>query len=160
MYRALIKECHHIISCVFLTIPHCLGNCNMYACMTHAMYVYIRWKVMLLLFWWVILSLVCVSWCNCCDDGEGGQGEGDDVQVGLYGVWELRARVESAQWASRWTKLLGNQIPQTRSASGGVDWLAMGRPWIFVWHPWQPHRALRSPSKWPKTTKNGHFRHF
>ena len=32
----------------------------------------------------------------------------------------------SAQWASRWTKLLENQIPQTRSASGGDDWLAGG----------------------------------
>ena len=68
--------------------------------------------------------------------------------------------IYSAQWASRWTKVLGNQNPERRSASGGDGWLAMGRPWIFVWHPWQPYRALKSPSKWPKTTKNGHFRHF
>ena len=53
---------------------------------------------------------------------------------------------------------VGNEVDknlQMRSANGGDDWIAMGRPWIFVWPPWTPYRALRSPSKSPKTTKNG-----
>ena len=38
---------------------------------------------------------------------------------------DLNKTSDSAQWASRWTKILGNQNPQTRSASGADDWLAI-----------------------------------
>ena len=43
-------------------------------------------------------------------------------------VGEAFRALVSAQWASRWTKLLGNQIPQTRSAVRADDWLARARP--------------------------------